>query len=88
MCDASDSVVGAVLGQQRDKHFQPIHYASKTLTSTQANYATTKKELLAIVFTFDKFLTYYILSKVIVYTDHSALRYFFSKSDAKPWLIH
>ena len=55
MCDASDSAVGAVLGQWRDKHFQPIHYASKTLTSAQANYTTTEKELLAIVFAFDKF---------------------------------
>ncbi|GKF74390.1 reverse transcriptase domain-containing protein, partial [Tanacetum coccineum] len=29
MCDASDLAIGAVLGQQRSKHFQPIHYASK-----------------------------------------------------------
>ena len=38
MCDASDSAVGAVLGQRKDKHFQPIHYASKTLTPAQENY--------------------------------------------------
>ena len=87
MCDASDSAVGAVLGQRRDKHFQPIHYASKTLTSAQANYTTTEKELLAIVFAFDKFRSYLILCKVIVYTDHSALRYLLTKSDAKPRLI-
>ena len=87
MYDASDLAVGAVLGQRRDKHFQPIHYASKTLTSAEANYTTTEKELLAIAFAFDKFRSYLILSKVIVYTDHSALRYLLTKSDAKPRLI-
>ena len=55
MCDASDFAVGAVLGQRRDKHFQPIYYASKTLTAAQENYTTTEKELLAVVFAFDKF---------------------------------
>ena len=35
MCDVSDFVVGAVLGQRRDKHFQPIYYASRTLTAVE-----------------------------------------------------
>ncbi|XP_039134224.1 uncharacterized protein LOC120271614 [Dioscorea cayenensis subsp. rotundata] len=87
MCDASDFAVGAVLGQRRDKHFHPIYYASKTLTGGQANYTTTEKELLAVVFAVDKFRSYLVLSKVVVYTDHSALRYLLSKSDAKPRLI-
>src|SRR5262249_15760907 len=87
MCDASDLAVGAVLGQCKDKHFQPIYYASKTLNAAQENYTTTEKELLAVVFSFDKFRSYLILSKVIVYTDHSALKYLLSKSDAKPRLI-
>ena len=55
MCDASDFVVGAVLGQRREKHFQLIYYASKILIATQENYTTTEKELLAIVFAFDIF---------------------------------
>nr|GEV56280.1 hypothetical protein [Tanacetum cinerariifolium] len=41
------SVKGAVLGQRKTKHFQPIHYASKTMTDAQAHYITTEKELLA-----------------------------------------
>ncbi|GJR11547.1 reverse transcriptase domain-containing protein [Tanacetum coccineum] len=49
MCDASDFAVGAVLGQRKTKHFQPIHYASKTMTEAQAHYTTTEKELLAVV---------------------------------------
>ena len=82
MCDASDYAVGAVLGQRINKHFRPIYYASKTLTDAQENYTTTEKELLAVVFAFDKFRAYLVLSKTIVYTDHSALRYLFRKQDA------
>nr|GEW75093.1 reverse transcriptase domain-containing protein [Tanacetum cinerariifolium] len=55
MCDASDFAVGAVLGQREGKHFRPIHFASKTLNNTQQNYTVTEKELLVVVFTFDKF---------------------------------
>lgn len=87
MCDASDFAVGAVFGQRKDKHFQSIYYASKTLTAAQENYTTTEKELLAMVFAFDKFRPYLILPKVVVYTDHSALRYLLTKIDAKPRLI-
>ncbi|GJR68453.1 reverse transcriptase domain-containing protein [Tanacetum coccineum] len=71
----SDFAVGAVLGQRIDGKFKPIYYASKTLNDAQADYSTTKKELLAVVFSFDKFRPYLILSKTVVYTDHSALKY-------------
>jgi hypothetical protein len=87
MCDASDYAVGAVLGQRLNKHFQPIYYASKTMNPAQENYTTTEKELLAVVFAFDKFRQYLVLSKTVVFTDHSALRYLFAKQDAKPRLI-
>nr|GEU32048.1 reverse transcriptase domain-containing protein [Tanacetum cinerariifolium] len=75
MCDASNFAIGAVLGQQKTKHFQPIHYASKTITDAQIHYTTTGKEMLAIVYAFEKFWPYLVLSKSIVYTDHSALKY-------------
>ncbi|GJU36147.1 reverse transcriptase domain-containing protein [Tanacetum coccineum] len=87
MCDASDFAIGAVLGQRKNKHFQPIHYASKTMTEAQAHYTTTKKELLAVVYAFEKFRSYLILSKSIVYTDHSAIKYLFAKKDAKARLM-
>ncbi|GJX68212.1 reverse transcriptase domain-containing protein [Tanacetum coccineum] len=77
----------AVLGQRIDEKFKPIYYASKTLNDAQAYCTTTEKELLAVVFSFDKFRPYLILSKTVVYTDHSALKYLFSKQDAKPRLI-
>ncbi|GJY28712.1 reverse transcriptase domain-containing protein [Tanacetum coccineum] len=87
MCDASDFTVGAVLGQKDGKNFHPIYFASKTLNLAQQKYTITKKELMAVVFAFDKFRSYLILSKTIVHTDHSALKHLFKKQDAKPRLI-
>lgn len=87
MCDASDLAVGAVLGQRKGRVLHVIYYASKTLIDAQINYATTEKEMLAVVFAFDKFRSYLIGSKVIVYTDHAALKYLFEKKDAKLRLI-
>ncbi|KAL4339830.1 hypothetical protein GQ457_08G026660 [Hibiscus cannabinus] len=87
MCDASDYAVGAVLGQRKEKIFHPIYYASKTLNDAQVNYTTTEKEMLAVIFAFDKFRSYLIGTKVIVHIDHSAIKYLLSKKDAKPRLI-
>ncbi|GJZ09103.1 reverse transcriptase domain-containing protein [Tanacetum coccineum] len=87
MCDASDYTVGAVIGQRKTKHFQPIHYASKTMTDAQAHYTTTEKELLAVMYAFEKFRPNLVLSKTIVYTNHSALKYLLAKQDAKPRLL-
>nr|GFA34716.1 reverse transcriptase domain-containing protein [Tanacetum cinerariifolium] len=87
MCDASDFAVGAVLVQKDGKNFHPIYFASKTLNPAQQKYTVTEKELMAVVFAFDKFRSYLTLSKTIVHTDHSALKHLFKKQDAKPRLI-
>nr|GEV38522.1 reverse transcriptase domain-containing protein [Tanacetum cinerariifolium] len=55
MCDASDFAIGAVMGQQKTKHFQPIHFASKIMTEAQIHYTMTEKEMLAVVYAFEKF---------------------------------
>jgi len=55
MCDASDYAVGAVLGQRKGIIFHTIYYSSKVLNDAQINYATTEKELLAIVYALEKF---------------------------------
>nr|GEY07883.1 reverse transcriptase domain-containing protein [Tanacetum cinerariifolium] len=83
MCDASDFAIGAVLGKHQDKHFRPIHYASKTITEAESNYTITEKEMLAVVYAFEKFWSYLIMNKSIVYTDHSALKYLFAKKRFK-----
>ncbi|RDY04051.1 Retrovirus-related Pol polyprotein from transposon 17.6, partial [Mucuna pruriens] len=89
MCDASNSALGVVL-VQRAGVSQPVHviaYASRTMDSAQQNYTTTEKELLAIVFALDKFCSYLLGSRIIVFSDHAALRYLLKKLDAKPRLF-
>ncbi|RDX68171.1 Retrovirus-related Pol polyprotein from transposon 17.6, partial [Mucuna pruriens] len=69
ICDASNSALGAALGQR------------------DGNYTTTKKELLAIVFSLDEFRSYLLGSRIIIFSDHATLRFLLKKSDAKPRLI-
>ncbi|CAM8917280.1 unnamed protein product [Rhodiola kirilowii] len=87
MCDASDFAVEAVLGQKIEKKAGVIYYASRTLDPAQRNYSTTEKELLAVVFALEKFRPYLLGAKVIVYSDHAAIRYLMKKKEAKPRLI-
>ena len=87
MCDASDFVIGVVLGQREDGKLYVIYYASKTLNEAQMNYTTIEKELLAVVFALDKFRPYLVGSFIIVFTDHSALKYLLTKQDANARLI-
>ncbi|GJT90030.1 reverse transcriptase domain-containing protein [Tanacetum coccineum] len=87
MCDARDFAIGSVLGQRHEKHFRPIHYASKIMNEAESHYTTMEKEMLAVVYAFVKFQSYLILNKSIVYTDHSALKYLFAKKDSKVRLL-
>ncbi|GJR93430.1 reverse transcriptase domain-containing protein [Tanacetum coccineum] len=87
MCDASDFALGAVLGQRHEKHFRPIHYASKTMNEAESRYTTTEKEMLAVVYAFEKFRSYLVMNKCTVYTDHSALKYPSSLEDSKARLL-
>ncbi|CAN6547359.1 unnamed protein product [Malus baccata var. baccata] len=87
MCDASDYAIGAVLGQRKNKQPHVIYYASRTLNDAQLNYSTTEKELLDVVFALDKFRSYLLGTKVIIFTDHAALKYLLTKKEAKPRLI-
>lgn len=87
MCNASDVAVGAVLGQRINKMFHSVYYASKTMNEAQRNYTVTEKELLAIVFAIEKFRPYLMGAKVIIHTDHAALRYLMTKKDSKARLM-
>ena len=75
MCDASDLAIEAVLGQREGGKPYVVYYASKTLNEAQRNYTTTEKELLAVVYA------------LVIFTDHSALKYLLTKQDAKARLI-
>ncbi|CAM8882859.1 unnamed protein product [Rhodiola kirilowii] len=87
MCDASDFVVGAILGQRIDKKLHVIYYAIKVLAGATVNYTITEKEMVAIIYDFEKFKQYLIGSKTIVYDAHVAIKYLLSKKDSKPRLI-
>ena len=87
MSDASDYVVGVVLGQWKDKKPYVIYYASKMLDEAQQNYTTTKKELLVVAVFIEKFWPYLLCSNMIIYTDHSTLKHLLHKVDSKPRLI-
>nr|GEU36593.1 reverse transcriptase domain-containing protein [Tanacetum cinerariifolium] len=76
-----------LLTERVEKHFRPIHYASKTMNQAETNYTTTEKKMLAVVYAFAKFRSYLIMNKSIVHTDHSALKYLFAKKDAKARLL-
>ena len=87
MCDASDLAIGAVLRQREEGKPYVIYYASKTLDKAQRNYTTTEKELLEMVYALDKFCAYLIGSDIVIFTDHSALKYLLTKENAKARLI-
>ena len=87
MCDASGYAMGAILGQRIEKIFKAIYYANKTFNEAQENYSTTKKEMMAMVFSCEKFRPYLLWSHVIIHTDHAAIKYLMAKKDAKTRLI-
>ena len=87
MCDASDFAIRAVLGQRKDKTLHAVYYASRTLDEAQRNYTTTEKELLVVVYAFEIFCQYLVGSRVIVHTDHAAMKYLMQNKDVKPRLM-
>ena len=87
MCDASNYAIEAVLGQWKEGMLHVIYYASKVLNEAQINYATMEKGLLTVIFALYKFRSYLVGSKVIIYTDHSTLKYLLHKKDVKSCLI-
>ena len=87
MCDASDLAIEAVLGQREYGKPYVVYYARKTLNEAQRNYTTTEKELLALVYALDKFCAYLVGSDIIIFTDHSSLKYLLTKKNAKARLI-
>ncbi|GJY00020.1 reverse transcriptase domain-containing protein [Tanacetum coccineum] len=87
-------VCSGAIPKVHDGHFQHDEETMKvfmddfsTITDAQDHYTTTEKELLAVVYAFEKFRPYLVLSKTIVYTNHSALKYLLAKQDAKSRLL-
>ena len=72
ICNVNNYTLRLVLGQQKDNKPHIIYYESKTL---DVNYATTEKEFLEVVFALEKFHSYLINSKMMIFTDHAALKH-------------
>lgn len=87
MCDASDNAFGVVLGQWIGKQPHVIYYTFITLNDDQLNYSTIENKLLAIIFAFEKFRSYIVCTKVMVFFDHATLRCSLMKKDAKKRLV-
>ena len=87
MCDASNFAIGSVLGQRENGKPHIVCYARKTLNEAQRNYTTTEKELFAVVYALDKFRAYLVGSDIVIFTDHSTLKYLLTKQIAKARLI-
>ena len=87
MCDASDYVMGAILGQRTEKIFKAIYHASKTFNEAQENYFTIEYEMLAMVLAYEKSRPYILGSHVIIHTNHATIKYLMAKKDAEPRLI-
>lgn len=84
---SSGVAVGVILGQTLKKILHLIYYPTKALNPSQKNYTMSEKELLLVVFTFEKVWSYLFGTKFIIHTDHSLLRYLMEKKDVKPGLI-
>ena len=84
MSDVNDYAMGAVFRQRTEKIFKAIYYASKNFNKAQENYSTTKKKMLEMVFSCEKFRPYILGSHVIIHTDHASIKYMMAKKDAKP----
>ena len=87
MCDASDLAIGAVLGQREGGKPYVVYYASNNLNEAQRNDTNTEKELLVVVYAFDKFQAYLVGSDIVILIDHSALKYLPTKKNAKARLV-
>eukprot|EP00253_Pinus_taeda_P036484 PITA_36484 len=77
--DASDTAIGAVLGQEENNLPYAIYFISKNMTHAELNY-TTEKEFLAVIYAINKFRHYIIGYTTFVHTDHSAIKYLMNKS--------
>ena len=87
MCDASYYPMGAVLGERIENIFKSIDYVNKTFNEAQENYSIIEKEMLAMVFAFEKSRSYILGSHVIIHTEHTAIRYMMAGKHAKLRLI-
>jgi len=77
--DASDTMIGVVLGQEEYKNTYTIYYIRKNLATAELNYTVTEKEFLVVIYVINKFLHYITGYPIFLYNDHSAIQYLANK---------
>jgi hypothetical protein len=73
--DASNEAVGAVIHQEQEGILRVLAYASRALSTAEKSYCTTRKELLAIIYSMKQF-RHFLLGTAEPFelrTDHAAL---------------
>eukprot|EP00253_Pinus_taeda_P024635 PITA_24635 len=78
--DASDTAIGAILGQEENSLPYAIYFISKNMTPAELNYTVIEKEFLAVIYAINKFRHYITGYTTFVHTDHSAIKYLMNKS--------
>jgi hypothetical protein len=74
-----DISIGTILGHEEDKKPYAIYFIIKNLTPAKLNYTVTKKEFLAVIHAINKFFHYITGYPVILYIDHSSIKYLANK---------
>lgn len=90
--DASDFAIGAVLSQNVEGKYRPIHFASRTLNKTEEIYSASEKEMLAIIWALKIFRNYIYGQKFQIMTDHQPLTFTLSPNNTnaklKRWKVY
>jgi hypothetical protein len=82
----SDISIDIVLGNEEDKKPYAIYFISKNLTPTELNYTVTEKEFLSVIHAINKFRHYITGYPIILYIDHSAIKYLANKPINNGWV--
>jgi len=80
--DASDFAIGAILSQKfEDGKIHPVSFISRKLSDAEFNYDVYDKEMLAIVYSLEKWRQFLQGSefKTTIFSDHQNLSYFTEK---------
>ena len=77
--DASNEGLGAMLEQEHGDQWHPVAYASRSLNSSERNYAPIEAEALSVVFACEKFREYLYGRSFVVLNDHKPLESIFKK---------
>jgi len=85
--DASHKAIGEALGQVEEKFPYAIYFISKNLSKVELNYIVTKKELLAVVHSLNKFRHYIIGYQIFVHTNHATIKYLMNKPNVNARII-